>query len=138
MSQDHKPGDIVAIPLPEGGYAFGKLFKGDNIGIYGFISESILPLDEVTKHGILFFSGVDNKAITSGGWPVIGNQPFQHEAESWPPPTFAQDLVDRSRFRVTDQGNIKEAKPYEIAGLENTIVRTPELLVREICFQLVK
>ncbi|MDQ0975879.1 hypothetical protein QFZ31_005757 [Neobacillus niacini] len=36
-----KIGDVYAIPLPNGKYAFGRIFKDAGIGIYKDIGESI-------------------------------------------------------------------------------------------------
>lgn len=40
-------GSIVAIPLPDGRFAYAKVFNDSNFGIYDVVSKEILPMDAV-------------------------------------------------------------------------------------------
>ncbi len=79
MGNKQKPGDVIAIPLPDGNYAYGKLFNDASIGIYDLISENVIQFEKVTIQPIDFFSGVFDTAIKNGTWEKIGHEPFESE-----------------------------------------------------------
>jgi hypothetical protein len=64
-----KIGDVYAIPLHNGKYAFGRIFKEASIGIYKYIRESIedIPKDEEYQ----FIVGVYEYVLKSGDWTVV-------------------------------------------------------------------
>lgn len=72
-----KLGDIYAIPLPNGKFAFGRRLKDASIAIYNVISDTIEELPQEEEYQ--FIVGVYDDVLKSGDWPVVENRPFPDE-----------------------------------------------------------
>ena len=112
-----KLGDIFAIPLPNGTYAFGRLYKEYTLAIYKIRAENINTIPE--KDDYDFFVGVYRDVLTDGQWPVIGNIPFIDDSDSWRPPTYMKDIFT-GKFSIYHYGEVKPASEQECKGLELT------------------
>ena len=68
-----KIGDVYAIPLPNGKYAFGRVLKDCCIAIYKQLSSECdnIPQDESYQ----FVVGVYQDVLKSGTWKKIRNIP---------------------------------------------------------------
>ncbi len=110
-----KLGDVYAIPLPNGMYAFGRIFKDAGIGIYKHIGESIddIPKDEKYQ----FTVGVYEFVLKSGDWSVVENRPFNNEDEAFPPPFCIIDSISGD-YSIYHKGEIRSATKLECKGLE--------------------
>jgi hypothetical protein len=138
-----KLGSIVAIPLPNGKFAFAKVFKDHNLGIYDLVSDQIEPVDQVTKHKVAFHRGVVDKPMKSGEWPVIGEEPFISDDDAWPPIRAAGVLpgapINPHTVGTNFKGVSRPAKMEEIVGMEmSTFYPRPEHFVNMIVDRLVK
>jgi len=133
-----KLGDIVDIPLPNGSFAFGRLYNDASIGVYDLIALSSLSVDEISKYKIRFFSGVFDTYIKNGNWKIIGNIPFEKQDDSWPPAQYIQDIINPDKYSIYYKGEIIAASKEEISGLEQQIMRKPEELVELICKTILK
>jgi len=58
-----KIGDVYAIPLPNGKYAFGRKFKDAGIGIYRHIGDTITDVPQFEKYQFIF--GVYDNVLKS-------------------------------------------------------------------------
>jgi hypothetical protein len=76
-------GDVFAVPLPSGGYGFGRILRMCG-GPYSAVlyvecldvySVSILPVSEVLEHEQLLKPLCDYYAIVERRWKVLGNVP---------------------------------------------------------------
>jgi hypothetical protein len=132
----YRIGDIVAIPLPNGEFAYGKLHRDASIGIYDVVSDPLLPPTAVITKPFMFFSGIFDTAIKRGIWLKIGYEPFQDENSEWPPPAYIQDVIDPSKYRIYFKGQMTPAKQSEIHSLDKQTMRKPKQLVDEICRRL--
>jgi len=116
----YKLGMVVAVPLPDGRFAFGKVFKDTDLGVYDFVSKKMESLKAVTAHKIAFFQPVTDEPIKSGEWPILGEEPFPDEESSWGPPkvvgVFPEMEVDPSRLKISHKGTYRQATPKEAAG----------------------
>lgn len=65
-----KEGDVLAIPLPNGKYAFGREFK-HGLGIYDYIAADTENLPNGCNR-FLFLVGVYRDVLASGIWPKVG------------------------------------------------------------------
>lgn len=110
-----KIGDVYAIPLPNGKYAFGRIFKDAGIGIYKYIGESIedIPKDEEYQ----FIVGVYEYVLKSGDWTVVENRPFKSDDEAFPPPACINDSLS-GKHSIYHKGEIRNATKSECEGLE--------------------
>jgi hypothetical protein len=83
---------------------------------------SIAAFDTVP---ILFFVAVMDHAVKKGRWKIIGNiSPDLLSVEA--PPKFIHDPLDRTRFSIYQNGQIRRATREECAGLERSAVWEPE------------
>jgi hypothetical protein len=136
-------GAIVAIPLPTGRFAFAKLFKDMDFGVYNFISDKIEAVHTVTMHNIAFFQAATVSEIKSGRWPIIGEEPFPDEESAWGPPQASGILpgfqIDPLSVQLSHKGSSRFATIQEVAGLDiRTFCHRPELLVAVIVERLVE
>jgi hypothetical protein len=109
-----KIGDVYAIPLPNGKYAFGRKFKDAGIGIYKYIGESIedIPKDEEYQ----FIVGVYEYVLKSGDWTVVEYRPFKSDDEAFPPPSCIIDSIS-GEYSIYHNGEIRSATKSECEGL---------------------
>src|ERR1700749_4026879 len=72
-------GSVIAIPLSDGTFGYGRLLREPLIAFYNLRSKEILPAEAVLSSPIAFTLLVMNQPITDGDWPVIGKAPLSQE-----------------------------------------------------------
>ena len=65
-------GDIFQIPLPNGRFAYGKVFRDASVGIYDTIFDA--PAQPPIKSSFAFIVGLYDDILKSGVWPIIGHE----------------------------------------------------------------
>lgn len=140
--QKYKVGQIVAIPLPGGRFAYAKVFNDFDLGVYDFLSNEMAPVERVVKKKFLYFNSVTDRAIKSGAFIVIGEEPFPDEESAWAPPMasgiFPED-DDMETLQIDHKGDSRYATPKEAAGMYiRDFAQRPELFVKDIVDRLVK
>ena len=110
-----KLGDVYAIPLPNGKYAFGRVLKDAGIAIYSYIGESKEDLPKTEDYQ--FIIGVYKDILVSGQWDVVNNRPFDDEDEAWPPPQCMIDKIS-GKYSIYYKGEMRDASNFECEGLE--------------------
>jgi Immunity protein 26 len=135
-------GAIVAIALPGGKFAFAKLFKNLDLGVYDLVSSKIEPVESVIKRKISFFQHATDSAIKSGEWPIIGEQPFPNDEAAWGPPRASGILPgeeDPETVALSHKGSRRHATLKDVAGLDlDLFCQRPELCVEIIVDRLIK
>lgn len=108
------PGDYVSIPLPDGRLGFGRVLLYGLFGVYDQISEQ--PLVGSALHGrpIVFRVLLDQHAITSWRWLVIGQQALDAAEIEQANIVFG----DATHRRIYAQGQWRQATVEECQGLE--------------------
>jgi hypothetical protein len=124
-----KLGDVYAIPLPDGNYAFGRTFWDGAIAIYEYISTNIEELPPTENYQ--FIVGVYEHVLKSGEWPVVDNRPFNNDEEIWPPPTCVIDSIS-GEYSIYYKGEFREAKKSDCEGLEVATVWGAEHIIDRI------
>lgn len=114
-----KLGDVYAIPLPDGRYAFGRVFDDGGIAIYKYIGNSIEDIPN--QEDYQFIVGVYKYVLQSGDWPIVENRPFINEEDSCPPPQCIIDPIDGS-YSIYYNGEIRDSNKEECEGLEEAAV----------------
>lgn len=91
MAHRKRQGDVYAIPLPDGTFAFCRVLKGAAAAFYRHRGESPsdLPPDEEYE----FVVCVYDHAFRS--WQFVAARPFAAEEEAWPPPFCWVDQITR-------------------------------------------
>ncbi|GAE37723.1 Imm26 family immunity protein [Halalkalibacter akibai] len=110
-----KLGDVYAIPLPNGKYAFGRRFKDAGIGIYKHIGENIEDIPETEDYQ--FIVGVYDSVLKSENWTVVDNRSFESEDDAFPPPQCVIDPIS-GEYSVYHKGEMRKATKAECEGME--------------------
>jgi Immunity protein 26 len=137
--QKYVLGSIIAIPLPNGKFAYAKIFEDCDFGVYGIISDGILPLSEVIASNIVIYQASTDSAIKNGEWKVIGEEPFIDPEDAWAPPkaTFYDEETNEwtvfNKPHIYHKGKTRMATLEEVRGLDiMSACNRPELLVEII------
>lgn len=110
-------GDIVAIPLPDGRFAFGREFES-GLGVYDHIGLSISDVPKGLRR-FLFIVGVARTDLSSGQWPKIGKDTdLPKDAIGWNL-GYIKDAMNGA-FSIYDHesGQSRAASEAECRGLE--------------------
>jgi len=113
--QRPKLGAILAIPLPNNTYAFGRLFKEYTLAIYKERKNIMYEIPKESDYD--FFVTVYRSVICDGEWPVVGNIPFENEDDAWKPPNYMKDIFT-GKFSIYEHGIISPSKEDDCKGLE--------------------
>lgn len=124
-----KLGDVYAIPLPNGKFAFGRTFYDASIAIYRHIGETLEDLPETEDYQ--FIVGIYEYVLKSGEWPIVDSRPFKNEDEKWPPPTCIIDSIS-GKYSIYHKGEIRTATKSECDGLEKASVWAAEHIIDRI------
>lgn len=120
MKQRRKLGNIYAIPLPNGEYAYGRQYKDSMLAISKFRSNEINNNPDFSE--IDFIVCVYNDVLTCGDWPKVCNYPFDDEEDAWGPPMYIQDQIKPENFEIYYKGEIRKVSKNECLGLERCSV----------------
>jgi hypothetical protein len=138
----YKLGAIVAVPLPGGRFAYAKVYRDFDLGVYDFVSNEIVPIAEVLKHKIAFFQAATDEPIKSGEWPIIGDEAFPDEESAWGPPravVFPPGApLESADLKISHKDVLRRATAAEVKGLDfGTFAQESELLVRILVDRLI-
>ena len=122
-------GDIFQIPLPDGRYAYGKVFRDASVGIYETIFDS--PAELPIESSFVFIVGLYDDVLKSGTWPIIGHVPFSSTEDEWPPPHLIKDVIS-GEYSVYHKGVIRPSTESECRGLEQAAVWDVEHVIDRI------
>lgn len=111
-----KMGDVFQIPLPDGRYAYGRVYDDASVGIYSSITEE--PLNPpIGSRDFLFTVGLYRDILENGQWEIIGHDAFASDESRWPAPNFVRDMIS-GEYQIYHKGLFRPAEPEEIHGLE--------------------
>lgn len=127
-----RAGDVIAIPLGGGRFAFGRLLLDCGIAIYDYRSKSIPDVTSLSGKPIRFHASIFTSAISNGSWPRIGHLPAIKEANDWPPPCFIRDDLREDSYEIYERGKRRRATKDEVHGLEEQCMWYPEPFVKEL------
>lgn len=124
--QREKLGNIYAIPLPDGTFAFGRLHR-ERLAIAKERANDMYDIPDFKN--IDFYVGVYKDVLSDGVWPKVGNIPFDNDGDAWTPQTFIEDILKPGNFEIYYKGKIRKATKDECLGLEVTAVWDREHVV---------
>lgn len=137
MRKRIKIGDIVAIPLPSGGYGYAQYIfldkkKGPLIQVYDLITEQIADLPEIAEAEPLFgpvITGI-SAAVRNGRWEILGNTNVEYfRYKNFIAPVYNGKLRIVSKWFLWDGENFIDLGtklPMKYRGLEQLVVWDPE------------
>lgn len=123
-------GSVFEIPLPDGSFAYGRVFKDATVAIYRQLS--IRPNDPpIGSREYMFFVGMLEKILKKGEWKVVSVDPFEAEEDPWPPPNSIIDPIDGS-CQIYHRGTIRAASQEECRNLEPAAVWDSHHIIERI------
>jgi len=115
-----KPGDVFQIRLPDGRYAYGRVYRDASVGIYRQITNE--PNNPpIGSRDFMFYVGMYEDVLTSGLCPVVGHDAFEPPESEWPPPYYVKDMLSGA-YRIYHKGQFRRASETECTGLEEAAV----------------
>lgn len=130
-------GDIIAIPIQEHQFVFGRVYSDATIAIYDFLSDTFNSHEAACKSKILMFSGYFDTSVKSQKWKIVGHISFPSPEHAWAPPVYIQDILDSNKYRIYHKGVMKSCLKSETQGMERQLMRKPEELVKAIKARMV-
>lgn len=136
-------GDVVAVPLPVGGYAFMRVLRDSAFEVFRCHSTALVDIAYLRNCPVSFYKVGTDEAIRKGDWPIIGRIPFDNEDQEWGPPFATAYVVEKNwwtmgRPRISHRGEVRDATPEEVAGMEVLgVSNRPELIVDSIVRRLI-
>ena len=122
-------GDIFEVPLPNGRFAYGKVFRDASVGIYETVFDA--PTRPPIKSAFLFVVGLYEYILVDGVWLIIGHESFESTDAEWPPPCFIKDAISGEYSRY-HKGVIIQSSETECRGLEQAAVWDTDGIIRRI------
>jgi len=124
-----KTGDIIAIQLTDGRYAFG-LQAGSKTAIYSITSED-KDSPPVGHRVFLFATGIYKDVISNPGWPKVGRDIVTHDEVEF----ISQGYVFNGEFNLYSpftEGCMTPATKDECVGLEAVAAWDAEQIIERI------
>lgn len=113
-------GAVIAIPLGDGNWAFGRALESPLMAFYDLRSTTLLTPEAVVQAPILFRIWVVKSALRKGGWQIVGRIPLEPELlES--PWFFKVDPLSGAITKARDRDEVPASRE-EAAGLERAAV----------------
>lgn len=125
-----KIGDVFEIPLPNGKFAYGRVYDDAGVGIYAFVSDR--PNNPpIGLRKFMFNVGMYEDILKSGKWKIIGQDEFEETESRFPPPSYIKDPISGD-YSIYHKGEIRHATEQDVAGMEKTAVWDAHHIVERI------
>lgn len=131
-----RPGDFVALPLPSGGYAYGRVMN-KLMAFYDLRTDTPANIEDVAKSEILFITAVHMSAIRHTNWQTLGNHPLEAHLQRdvrffRKDPTGKGFLIYVSKAAPPNAYDEYKASANECRGLEPLLVWEPAQIEQRI------
>jgi hypothetical protein len=122
-------GDVVAIPLGDGTYGFGRVLLEPLMAFYDLKEGNIPDLEKIIAAPTAFVVYVMNHAVTDGSWPVVGSASLD-ENLLVEPLFFKKDRISQRLSIYRDStGEETPATPEQCEQLECAAVWEPAHII---------
>ncbi len=130
-------GDVVALSLRDGRWAYARVFRGAVIGVFRLLSCRLLPLERLTGYSMAFCVGFFcmPKQKPDMDWIFLGQMPFAAGEAEWPPPAFSEDAASPGHFHIHYMGKISSVTKAQTEGLHRAIMSSPGSIRKRILQQ---
>lgn len=121
-----RPGDFVALPLPSGGFGYGRVLE-KLTAFYNYKSDTISDVGTVAQSKVALITAVHRSAFSSDRWTIIGFKPLEREFNE-PREFFRKDpsgdgfLIYVSKPTPPSVYEEHKASAQECIGLEPLLV----------------
>lgn len=119
MSRQHV-GDIYAIALPDGSYAFGRVLHDGCMQFFADVTESAV-FDESMIQNVAFTVGIHKSAFRDARMVRVAHTPFFSKEDAWPPKAYIHNPVDGS-YSLYQKGRMYSSTREACQGLEPVAV----------------
>ena len=124
-----KPGTVIQVPIPDGRYAYGRVYRDATVCFYTRKSDGP-GAPPVGERDFVFCVGVYDDALRN--WQPVGFDPFDDsDDDGWPPPCSVRDPIT-GMVRLYHRGEIYEATDDQVAELEPAAVWDEDQIVRRL------
>lgn len=124
------PGSVIEIPLLNGRFAYGRVYKDACVAIYRDTSD--MPgQPPLGSRDFRFTVGAYDDVFTGEHVRVVGQDAFDSDDEAWPPPMFIRDTIS-GRYEIYHRGQRTPASVAEAADLEQAAVWSLSNLIERI------
>ena len=127
-------GDVFQIPLPEGKFAYGRVYDDASVSIYRKVTEKPFQ-PPIGARDFLFTVGLYSDILENGYWEIIDRDEFEAGESPWPPPYFVRDVISGD-YQIYHKGVLRPAEPQEVVGLEEAAVYDADHIVDRIIREL--
>lgn len=121
-----RPGDFVALPLPSGGYGYGRILE-KLVAFYNLKSDEVASVETITASDVSFTTAVHVSAPSKGRWLIVGARPLELQFRE-PKKFFRKNpsgggfLIYTSNPTPRSSYEEREASAEECSGLEPLLV----------------
>jgi hypothetical protein len=139
----YRTGDVIAIPLPDGLFAYARIFEYGDLGVYQYSARDMQSVQEARGQPISFFVVSTDSAIKDGSWPIVGFEPFQADEDPYAPAVatcydYDTHTWTMGRPRISHKGVDKFVSDKQVKDLDRLLVcHKPELAVEIIVDRLI-
>jgi len=113
-SKKRNVGDVVEIPLGDGTHTYAHALKEASFAVYDCRVTHELAVEQIAGRPVLFFVAVMDHAVKKGRWDIVGNSPLNDRLSR--PPRFIQDPLNKNRFSIYEDGEIKPSTRCNVLG----------------------
>jgi hypothetical protein len=100
-----KPGDVVAIHLPNGKWMYGRQNK-NSTGFYDYVTDELIDdISTLKDKKVLFDVDVYVRVLSSGVWPKIGKIPYEGENDCEGSVHFISHFPPHNTFQYIHNSN---------------------------------
>jgi hypothetical protein len=115
-----KIGDVIQFKLPNGRYAYGRLYSGIGVAIYRRRSDC--PRNPpIGSRDFLFHVFMYRSVITNCVTPIVGHDPFLKGEDVESPRMYIKDMIS-GKFEIYHKGKSVPATRQQCKGLERAAV----------------
>lgn len=108
--QQRTVGAVIAIPLPNEHYAFGRILKNAAYAFYDFLSQDQRPeIHRIVHSRVLFIIAANDYRVHQGEWLKIHKAPLEPELETLPN-CYVEDVLAPGNYSLYD-ANTGEITP---------------------------
>ena len=111
-----RPGDIVAVPLPNGLYGFVRVYEEGAVGVFCHTAKVVERMEDIISHEIAFYSGCYFPEEEGQDWIRMGRLTDPCEVAEWPPPVIIRDAIG-SGVSIYYRGQMLPATEEEVSEL---------------------
>jgi hypothetical protein len=130
MARRPGPGTVIEIALPDGRYAYGRVYRDAALAIYRQTSDEP-GLPPIGSRDFRFVVGVYDDAFRSPLVRVVGRDDFGQTEDGWPPTASVRDPITGA-YRTYDHGAMRPASAAEASHIEPAAVWAIEHIVARI------